>query len=135
MLVYMYIYIIIQHKQYYFWYRIMFFKLDKNVCTWVKNVHKISFLRIFPVVFLLAVKNKKMKISPTMQAQTDTEYLQSGNRDTDIENRLLNTVVGRGAGMNWGIGIDICALTCVKQIATGNLLNSVGSSAPCSLVT
>ena len=70
-----------------------------------------------------------------MQAQTDTEYLQAGNRDTDIENRLLNTVVGRGAGMGWGVGIDIYTLTCVKQVASGNLQNSMGSSAPCSLVT
>ena len=98
-------------------------------------MHKISFLRIFPVVFLLAVKNKKKKISPTMQAQTDPENLQAGNRNTDIENGLLNTVVGRGAAMSWGIGVDIRALPCVKQIASGHLLNSMGSSAPCSLVT
>ena len=64
-------------------------------------------------MFLLAVKKKKNENenTPTTQTQTDTENLHIWNRDTDIENRLLNTVVGRGAGMNWGIGIDICAVT------------------------
>ena len=37
--------------------------------------------------------------------------------------------------MNWKIGIDICALPCVKQIASGNLLYNAGSSAQCSVVT
>ena len=40
-----------------------------------------------------------------------------------------------GGGMNWEIGIDVCALPCVKQIASGNLLYSAGSSAQWSVVT
>ena len=43
--------------------------------------------------------------------------------------------MGTGVGMNWEVEIDICALPCVKQIASGNLLNSAGSSALCSVVT
>ena len=50
----------------------------------------------------------------------------------DIENRCVDTV---GVGMNWEIGIDVCALPCVKQIASGNLLYSAENSAPCSVVT
>ena len=42
---------------------------------------------------------------------------------------------GVGEGMNWEIGIDICALPRVKQIASGNVLYSAGSSARCSVVT
>ena len=42
---------------------------------------------------------------------------------------------GVGARMNWEIGIDVCVLPCVKQIARGNLLYSTGSSASCSVVT
>ena len=38
-------------------------------------------------------------------------------------------------GMNWEIGIEVCAVSCVKQIASGNLLYSTGSSAWCSLLT
>ena len=41
---------------------------------------------------------------------------------------------GRG-GMNWETEIDVCALPCVKLIASGNLLCSAGSSAQCSVVT
>ena len=37
--------------------------------------------------------------------------------------------------MNWEISIDIYTLSCVKQIASGNLLYSTGSSAGCSVVT
>ena len=38
-------------------------------------------------------------------------------------------------GMNWETGIEVCAVSCTKQIASGNLLYSTGSSARCSLVT
>ena len=38
-------------------------------------------------------------------------------------------------GMNWEIGVDIYALPCVKQIASGNLLYSAGSSARCSVMS
>ena len=32
-------------------------------------------------------------------------------------------------GVNWGSGIDVCALPCVKQVASENLLCITGSSA------
>ena len=34
-------------------------------------------------------------------------YLQSRNRDTDVENIHIDTKGDRESGMNWGIGIDI----------------------------
>ena len=37
--------------------------------------------------------------------------------------------------MNWETGIDVCAPPFVKQIASGNVLYSTGSSAWCSVVT
>ena len=37
-------------------------------------------------------------------------------------------------GMSQEIGIDVCALPCIKQLASGNLLYSTGSSARCSAV-
>ena len=37
--------------------------------------------------------------------------------------------------MNWEIGIDICALPCVKQVASGNMLYSARISGQCSVVT
>ena len=40
-------------------------------------------------------------------------YLQSRNRDTDIENKHMDTKRGRG-GMNWEIEIDIYTLLCIK---------------------
>ena len=43
----------------------------------------------------------------------------------------------RGAGeggMNWEIRFDINTLLCVKQIASGNLLYSTGSSSWCSVM-
>ena len=40
-----------------------------------------------------------------------------------------------GSGMNRVPGIDVCALPCAKQIASGNRLYSTGGSAQCSVVT
>ena len=57
------------------------------------------------------------------------------NRDTDIENGQVDTVGEGVGGMNWEIRIDILTLPCVKQIASGNLLYSTGSSAWCSVMT
>ena len=41
---------------------------------------------------------------------------------------------GGGAGMNWEIKIDVCALPCVKQIPSGDLLYNAGNSAWSSVV-
>ena len=41
-------------------------------------------------------------------------YLQSRNRDTDVEDKLMDTKGERGGGMNWEIGIDIYTLLCIK---------------------
>ena len=54
-------------------------------------------------------------------------YLQGRNRDTDVENGHVD--------MNWELGIDMCALPYVKQIAIRNLLYSAGNSAWCYVVT
>ena len=54
-------------------------------------------------------------------------YLQSGNRDTDTENRRMDTKGGRWGGMRWETGIDIYTLllllllsrvSCVRLCAT-----------------
>ena len=43
-------------------------------------------------------------------------YLQSRNRDTDVENKCMDTKGEGGGGMNWeiGIDIDIYTLLCIK---------------------
>ena len=61
--------------------------------------------------------------------------MQGRNRDIDVEKGCVYMGEGRGGEMNWEIGIDICALPCVKQIASGNLLYNTGSSAWCSMMT
>ena len=38
-------------------------------------------------------------------------------------------------GMNCETGIEVCAVSCTKQIASRNLIYSTGNSARCSLVT
>ena len=40
---------------------------------------------------------------------------------------------GEEGAMNWEFGIDVYALPCIKQRASGNLLS--GSSARCSVAT
>ena len=62
-------------------------------------------------------------------------YLQGRNRDSDIENRLMDTA-GAGEGRtNWESSIEICTLPYVKQIVDGKCLYSTGSSPWCSVTT
>ena len=70
-----------------------------------------------------------------IQKNGTDEQLQSRNRDTDVENKLMYTKGGRGSGMNWEIGIYIYTLVCIKQITNENLLYSTGNSTQCSVVT
>ena len=40
--------------------------------------------------------------------------LQGRNRDTDVENECIDTMGGRGGGMNGKIGLDIYTPICIK---------------------
>ena len=53
--------------------------------------------------------------------------LQGRNRDTDVENKCIDTKGGKCGGggggvMNWEIGIDMYTLICIKWITNKNLL-------------
>ena len=54
--------------------------------------------------------------------------LQGRNWDTDVENKRMDTKVGKaaagggGGGMNWEIGIDMCTLMCIKLMTNKNML-------------
>ena len=55
--------------------------------------------------------------------------LQGRNWDTDAENKRMDTKGGKrrrgggGGGRNWGIGIDMYTLMCIKWMTTKNLLH------------
>ena len=55
-------------------------------------------------------------------------YLQGSNGNTDIENRLLDTVGGGEGGMNWESSMETYTLPYIKQIASRNLLYDTGRS-------
>ena len=57
------------------------------------------------------------------------------NRDTDIENKHMDTHMRKAGGMNWKIGVDIYTLLHIKQIANEILLYSRGNSTWYSLMT
>ena len=42
---------------------------------------------------------------------------------------------GREGGTNWEMSVDMYALSCVKERASGKLLSSTGSSVQCCLMT
>ena len=53
--------------------------------------------------------------------------MQGRNRDTDVENKRIDTKGGKWCGggggvMNWEIGIDICTLICINWITNKNLM-------------
>ena len=54
--------------------------------------------------------------------------MQGRNRDTDVENKRMDTKGGKpwgrgnGGVMNWAIGIDMYTLMCIKLMTNKNLL-------------
>ena len=60
--------------------------------------------------------------------------MQGKNRDSDIENGLVDTVGEGERGVNGESSVDIYILPCVKQIATDKLLHNTGSPAWCSVM-
>ena len=62
-------------------------------------------------------------------------YLQGRKRDADVENGLVDTGGDGEGGTNWESSMDIYTLPCVKEIASGKMLYSTGSSARCSVMT
>ena len=47
-------------------------------------------------------------------------------RDTDVQNRLLDSVGEGEGGMIWENGIETCILSCKKQIASLCLMQDTG---------
>ena len=64
--------------------------------------------------------------------------LNCNTRDTDIENKRMETKGDRGSGgMNWETGVNIYKLLTlyIKKITNKTLLYSTGNSTQCSVVT
>ena len=53
----------------------------------------------------------------------------------DVENACVATGEEGEGGRNWEIRFDVNTLPCVKQMASGKLRYSTGSSARCSVMT
>ena len=58
--------------------------------------------------------------------------MQGRNRDTDVENKRMDTKGGKrpaggggGGAMNWEIGIDMYTLMCIKWMTNKNLLYKI----------
>ena len=57
-----------------------------------------------------------------------TLYMQDSKRDTDVKNRLLDSV-GEGEGeMIWENSIETCILSYVKEITSPGLMHETGCS-------
>ena len=54
--------------------------------------------------------------------------MRNSKRDTDIKNRLLDSVGEGKGGMIWENGIEACVLSYVKQIASPGLTHDTGCS-------
>ena len=52
--------------------------------------------------------------------------MRDSKRDTDVKNRLLNSVGEGEGGMIWENGIETCILSCKKQIASLGLIKDTG---------
>ena len=56
--------------------------------------------------------------------------MQDRKRDTDVKNRLLDSVGEGEGGMIWENSIETCILPYVKQIASPGLMHETGCSGP-----
>ena len=54
--------------------------------------------------------------------------MQNRKRDTDVQNRLLNSVEEGEGGMIWESGIETCILSYVKQTASPGSMHETGCS-------
>ena len=52
--------------------------------------------------------------------------MQDSKRDTDVNNRLLDSVGEGKGGMIWENSIEICILPYVKEIASPGLMHETG---------
>ena len=52
--------------------------------------------------------------------------MQDSKRDTDVKNRLLDSVGEREGGMIWENGIETCILSCKKRIASLGSIQDTG---------
>ena len=54
--------------------------------------------------------------------------MRDSKRDTDVKNRLLDSVGEGEGGMIWENGTETCLLSYVKQIASPSLMHETGRS-------
>ena len=52
--------------------------------------------------------------------------MQDSKRDTDVKNRLLDSVEEGEGGMIWENGIETCTLSCKKRIAGLDSIQDTG---------
>ena len=52
--------------------------------------------------------------------------MQDSKRDTDVQNRPMDSVGEGEGGMTWENGIETCILSCKKQIASLGLMKDTG---------
>ena len=56
--------------------------------------------------------------------------MQDSKRDTDVKNRLLDSVAEGEGGVVWENSIETCVLPYVKQIASPGLMHETGCTEP-----
>ena len=54
--------------------------------------------------------------------------MQDSKRDTDVKNRLLDSMGEGEGGMIWDSSIETCILSYMKQIASPGLMDETGCS-------
>ena len=58
--------------------------------------------------------------------------MRDSERDTDVKNRLLDSVGEGKGGMIWENSIEICILSYVKQIASPGSMRETGTQGRCT---
>ena len=61
--------------------------------------------------------------------------MQNSKRDTDVQNRLLDSVGEGKGGMFWDNSIETCMLSIVKQITSPGWMHETGAQGWCTGMT
>ena len=114
-------------------------KKKKEICEAIASAipAAVKILHFYEIVFNF-LRNSSIHVDAyveNLEKQYWWTYLQGRNRDTDVENSLVDTVKDVEGGMNWDSNIEICILPYLRQITSGKLLYNTGRSAWCSGTT
>ena len=99
-------------------------KKKKEICEAIASAipAAVKILHFYEIVFNF-LRNSSIHVDAyveNLEKQYWWTYLQGRNRDTDVENGLVDTEGEGESGLSWESSIDKYTQPCIKQVASGS---------------